>query len=157
MAATYLSKAGLAKLQEELEELKKHKRRLSQEVGKAREWGDLRENGEYHAAKERLGQVLQKIGELEFKLSNVQIIESSQLREGVVSIGTEIRVKDLTRNKEETYILVGADESDPAGGKISILSPLGKAFVGHKVNEKVTVILPAGQRPYQILSVKAAE
>ena len=157
MAGTYLTKAGLAKLQEDLEELKKQKRRLSQEVGKAREWGDLRENGEYHAAKERLQQVLQKIGDLEYKLSDVHLVESSQLRDGVVSLGMQITVKDLTKGREEKYSLVGPDESDPASGKISVLSPLGKAFVGRKVNEKVNVNLPAGPRPYQILSIKPAE
>ncbi len=157
MAATFLTKSGLEKLKQQVEELKTQKRRLSEEVGRAREYGDLRENAEYHAAKERLQQVLEKIGDLEFKLSHVQVIDSKQLPEGVATLGTRVTVKELTLNRQEEYILVGTDESDPAAGKISVISPLGKAFVGHKVKEKVSVTLPAGTRSYQILAVKPIE
>lgn len=156
MAATYLTPSGLEKLQKDLEELRKQKRRLSQEVGTAREWGDLRENAEYHAAKERLQQVLQKISEVEFKLSNVHVVETDKLAKGIVTIGTKVKVKDLTTGKEENYMVVGAEESDPANGKISMTSPLGKAFLGHKPKDKVEVLLPAGARPYQILAIESA-
>ena len=156
MAGTYLTKAGLAKMEEELKELKSQKRELSQEVGKAREWGDLRENAEYHAAKERLQQVLSKIGDLEFKLSNVNVVDPALHEKGVATLGTQVTVKDLSKDQEEKYILVGPDEIDPAALKISIQSPLGKAFLGRRVNEKVTVTLPAGSRSYQILAVELA-
>jgi transcription elongation factor GreA len=157
MAATYLTRAGVAKLERQLEELKYQKRRLSEEMGKAREYGDLRENAEYHAAKERLQQVLAKIGELEFKLANVQVIDPKQLEEGVATLGTQVTVKDLTSSRQEQYILVGSDESEPAAGKISVQSPLGRAFLGHKVKEEVRVILPVGTRSYQILAIQPAE
>ena len=157
MAGTYLTKTGLAKLEQELKELRSQKHRLSQEVGKAREWGDLRENAEYHAAKERLQQVLARIGDLEFKLSNVNVVDPTQHEKGVATLGTRVTVKDLTRERQEIYILVGPDETDPSSGKISIQSPLGKAFLGRKIKEKVTVILPAGSRPYLIVSVELAE
>ena len=156
MAGTYLTKAGVAKMEQELKELRSQKRKLSQEVGKAREWGDLRENAEYHAAKERLQQVLARIGDLEFKLSNVNVVDPAQHEKGVATLGTQVTVKDLSRDREEKYILVGPDETDPAAGKISIQSPLGKAFLGRKVKEKVTVTLPAGSRSYQILAVELA-
>lgn len=156
MAATYLTHAGVEKLQKELEELKRQKRRLSEEVGKAREHGDLKENAEYHAAKERLQQVLQKIDELQLKLTHVQMIDPTQVEKGVATLGMRVTVKDLTRDKEETYILVGPDESDPATGRISMASPLGKAFLGRKVNEKVSAVLPVGVRPYQILTIEPA-
>ncbi|MBI3615406.1 MAG: transcription elongation factor GreA [Candidatus Omnitrophica bacterium] len=157
MAATYLTKAGLAKLEEELKELKSQKHKLSKDVGTAREWGDLRENAEYHAAKERLQQVLSRISDLEFKLSNVNVVDPTQHEKGVATLGTQVTVKDLTRDREEKYILVGPDETDPAAGKISIQSPLGKAFLGRKIKEKVTVLLPAGPRPYLIISVELSE
>ena len=157
MAGTYLTKAGLTKLEQELKELRSQKRRLSQEVGKAREWGDLRENAEYHAAKERLQQVLSRIGDLEFKLSDVHVVDPTQHEKGVATFGTRVTVKDLTRDREEIYILVGPDESDPGSGKISIQSPLGKAFLGRKIKERVTVTLPAGPRPYLIISVELVE
>lgn len=152
--ATYLTQEGLAKIQKELEELRARKRKLSQEVGKAREWGDLRENAEYHAAKERLQQVLAKIGDIEFKLSHVHLVDPAQHEKGVATLGTRVTVKDLSRDREEKYILVGPDETDPAAGKISIQSPLGKAFLGRRLKEKVTVTLPAGPREYQILAVE---
>jgi len=157
MAGTYLTKAGVAKLEQELKELKAQKRRLSEEVGRAREHGDLRENAEYHAAKERLSQILAKIGDLEFKLSNVHVVDPTQHGKGVATLGTRVTVKDLTHDREEIYILVGSEESDPAAGKISMQSPLGRAFLGHRVKEKVSAALPAGPRPYQILAVEPLE
>ena len=153
MSATYLTKEGLAKLEQELKELGAQKRRLSKEIGVAREWGDLRENAEYHAAKERLQQVLERISELEFKLANVQVVDPTQHEKGLATLGTRVTVKDLKTGREEKYILVGPDETDPSAGKISVQSPLGRGFLGHKINEKVTVTLPAGSREYQILAV----
>lgn len=157
MPGTYLTKAGVAKLEQTLKDLKAQKRLLSAEVGKAREFGDLRENAEYHAAKERLQQVLQRIGELEMKLSYVEVIDSSRLVDGLATLGTEVSVKDLSTGRQEKYILVGPDESDPPAGKISVQSPLGKAFLGRKVKEKVTLSLPGGSASYQILSIQPFE
>ncbi len=157
MAATYLTKSGVTKLEMELKELKAQKRRLSEEVGKAREHGDLRENAEYHAAKERLQQVLERIGDLEFKLSHVNLVDPFQHEKGVATLGTQVTVKDLSSGRQEKYILIGPDESDPTNGKISAASPLGKAFLGRKVKEKVTVPLPAGARSYQIVAVEPVE
>ena len=155
MAATYVTKAGLEKLQQQLKDLTEHKRRLSAEVGRARELGDLRENAEYHAARERLGQILDKIAVLQEQLQHVEVVDPSKLQKGIAIIGTRVTVKDLSSSQEETYELVGAEESDPAAGKISVLSPLGKAFLGHKVNEKVTAALPGGAFSYQILSIES--
>lgn len=157
MASTYLTKSGVAKLEKDLKDLHTQKRRLSEEIGWARELGDLRENAEYHAAKERLQQVLEKIGELQFKLSNVQVVDPKLHAKDVASLGMQVTVKDLSSGREERYILVGSDESDPASGKISVISPLGKAFLGRKVKEKMTVNLPGGAFPYQILAVEPAE
>ena len=157
MAATFITKSGLEKLKLQVEGLKAQKRRLSEEMGRAREHGDLRENAEYHAAKERLQQVLEKIGDLEFKLANVNVVDPRQLPEGVATMGTRVTVKELTSQREERYILVGPDESDPASGKISVMSPVGKAFLGHKVKETVSLTLPAGTRSYQIIAVEPFE
>ncbi len=154
MAATYLTKAGVEKLEKELTELKAQKRRLSEEVGRAREHGDLRENAEYQYGKERLQQVLERIGDLEFKLSHVQVVDPTQHAKDIATLGTQVTVKDLTSRREEKYILVGSDESDPAAGKISVASPLGKGFLGRKVKEEVSITLPAGVRSYRILAVE---
>lgn len=157
MPGTYLTKAGIAKLEQELKDLKAQKRRLSTEMGTAREFGDLRENAEYHAAKERLQQVLERISDLEMKLSYVEVIDSSCLVDGLATLGTQVHVKDLGTGAQEKYILVGPDESDPAAHKISVQSPLGKAFLGRKVKEKVTASLPGGSAVYQILSIQPFE
>ncbi|MCM8794196.1 MAG: transcription elongation factor GreA [Candidatus Omnitrophica bacterium] len=157
MGATYITKEGLAKIEKTLKELKEQKRRLSEEVGRAREHGDLRENAEYHAAKERLQQVIHKINELELKLTHVEVVDPTQLQKDTAVLGAKVTVKDMKSSKEETYTLVSADESDPASGKISVLSPMGKAFLGHKVKEKVTVNLPGGTYSYQIIAIQSAE
>lgn len=153
--ATYLTQAGIAKLEKELEVLVRQKRELSQEVGKAREHGDLRENAEYQYAKERLAQVMAKISEIQDKLAHVKVVDPKQAGVGgTATLGTRIRVKDLASGSEDTYVLVGPDEADPAHGKISAASPLGRAFLGRKVQEKVEAQLPAGPRPFQILSIE---
>lgn len=157
MPGTYLTKDGLAKLQLQLKDLHAQKRKLSKEVGVARELGDLRENAEYHAAKERLQQVVERINDLEFKLANVQMMDSSQFVDGLATLGTRVKVKDLKSGSEEVYTLVGPDESDPVAGKISIQSPLGKAFLGHKVKEEVTANLPGGAFKFRIISVEPME
>ena len=157
MARTHLTKQGLEKLEILLKELQAQKRRLSAEGGKARELGDLRENGEYHAARERLQQVLQKIGELESKLVEVNVVDPSQLTMDAAILGTRVKVKDMTTSREDTYTLVGPDETDPSAGKISIESPLGRAFLGHKVKDEVIVTLPGGVRPYKILAILPVE
>lgn len=155
--ATYLTKAGVVKLEQELKGLRRHRRELEEEIRKAREHGDLRENAEYHAAKERLTQLMERMSDLQYKLSNVHVVDPSQLKTDAAILGTRVTVKDLTTGDQEAYTLVGPDESDPPSGKISMISPLGSAFLGHKVKEKVTAQLPAGPRAFEILSVELVE
>ncbi len=155
--ATYLTKAGVAKLEQGLKDLRTQKRTLVEEVRKAREHGDLRENAEYHAAKERLAQVVEKIVDLQYKLSYVEVVDPNQHKSDAAILGTRVTVKDLTTGEEEQYVLVGPDEADPVAGRISMISPLGKAFLGRKVNEKVTAQLPVGSRSFQILAIESTE
>ena len=152
--STYLTRAGLAKLQRELEELKRQKRRLSEEVGRAAELGDLHENAEYHAAKEKLQQVLDRVSELQWKLAHVKLTDDLPIKEGVVALGSRVTVRDAATGRESTYTLVGPDEADPAAGHLSIASPVGRALLGQKVEAQVTVPLPAGPKTFQILSVR---
>lgn len=155
--ATYLTKAGVLKLEEELKDLRKQRRTLEEEVRIARDHGDLRENAEYHAAKERLTQVMEKLTGLQYKLAEVHLVDPSQYKTDAAILGTRVTVKDLSSGSKDRYILVGPDEADPAAGKISMISPLGRAFLGHKVKEKVTATLPAGPREFEILSIEAVE
>ena len=154
---TYLTKAGVAKLEADLKELRKQRRVLEEEIRIARDHGDLRENGEYHAAKERLTQVMERLTDLQYKLSDVSVVDPSQYKTNSAILGTRVTVKDLASGSKDQYTLVGPDEADPASGKISMQSPLGRAFLGHKVKEKVTAALPAGPRTFEILSIKPVE
>ena len=155
--ATYLTKAGVIKLETELKELRHQRRALEEEIRIARDHGDLRENGEYHAAKERLTQVMEKLTDLQYKLAHVEVVDPSQQKTDAAILGTRVTVKDLATGSKDKYILVGPDEADPAAGKISMVSPLGRAFLGHKAKEKVTAVLPAGPREFEILSIKPVE
>lgn len=151
--ATYLTRAGLAKLQQEHEDLQRQKRRLSEEVGKAAQLGDLRENAEYHAAKEKLQQVLDRLNDLSWKLAHVSITDDLPITDGTAALGCQVTVKDETTGRETTYTLVGPDEADPTKGYLSIQSPIGKALLGQKTKAKVAVQLPAGPRTFQILTI----
>lgn len=150
---TYLTRAGLAKLQKEAEDLQRQKRRLSDEVGTAAALGDLRENSEYHAAKEKLQQVLDRLNDLQWKLAHVKLTDDLPITDGTAALGCTVKVKDETTGRELSFVLVGPDEADPTNGHLSIASPIGKALLGQKEKAKVTVQLPAGPRIYSILSI----
>ncbi len=154
MADTFLTRAGFQKLVAELESLKKMKTQLSLDIGEAREKGDLKENAEYHSAKERLGEVMTRISKIQDKLQSPKIIDELKSPKGVVAIGCKVTLKDEDGD-EFAYALVGEDESDPSEGKISVFSPLAQGLLGKKVGEKVEVQLPAGPRRFQILKTEA--
>ena len=155
--ATYLTKAGVVKLEQQLKDLRRQRRELEVEIRNARELGDLRENGEYQAAKERLTQVMERLTDLQYKLSHVEVVDPAHHKTDAAILGMRVTVKDLASGSTDAYTLVGPDESDPAAGRISMQSPLGRAFLGHKVSEKVTAQLPAGPRTFQILSIQPSE
>lgn len=150
---TYLTRAGLAKLQQEAETLQREKRRLSEEVGRAAQLGDLRENAEYSSAKEKLQQVLDRLNDLSWKLAHVSIVDDLPVKDGSATVGCRVTVKDPATGREQTYTLVGPDEADPTTGHLSIASPIGKALLGHKVKAEIKVQLPSGPRMFHILSI----
>jgi transcription elongation factor GreA len=150
MADTFLTRAGYEKLVNDLEPLKKMKNQLSQDIAEAREKGDLKENAEYHSAKEKLGEVMTRIAKINDKLQSAKIIDEIKVPKGVVSIGGAVTVVD-DDGDEMTYTLVGEDESDPTEGKISVYSPLAQGLLGKKQGEKVCVELPAGPREFKIV------
>ena len=155
MGDTFLTRAGYEKLREELEPLKKMKNQLSLDIAEAREKGDLKENAEYHSAKEKLGEVMTRIAKINDKLEKAKIIDELKTPKGEVAIGCRVEVKDEDGDKME-YTLVGEDESDPAEGKISVYSPLAQGLLGKKVGETAVVELPAGPRQFKILSAEPA-
>jgi transcription elongation factor GreA len=152
MADTYLTRAGYKKLREELDELIKQKAQVSLDVGEAREKGDLKENAEYHSAKEKLGELMSRIGILQDKLQSAKMIDDLDVPKDTVAIGTQVTLEDSDGDTVE-YSLVGEDESDPMEGRISVQSPLAQGLLGKKVKETVEVQLPAGPRSFKILKV----
>lgn len=154
MSATYLTKAGFKKLQEDLKALQKQRHELIDEVSRTRELGDLRENAEYHAARERLQHVSTRLAELDAKLTHVQMIDDLDVAAGEARVGMRVTLKDLQTKEELAYLLVGPEEADPPNGKLSIASPLGKSLLGKKPGEQFTLNLPKTTVPYLVLNIE---
>jgi len=146
---------GNARLKEELKNLKDIERpKISREIGVAREHGDLSENAEYHAAKDRQGWIEARIKDLEDKLSRAEIIDPARLSGSKVSFGATVKLSNIETEEETVYRLVGADEANLDRGSISITSPLARALIGREVGDEVKVRMPAGERLYEILEVE---
>jgi transcription elongation factor GreA len=154
MERVYLTQEGHDKMMQELEYLKNVKRReISSAIGQARLLGDLKENAEYHAAKEAASHNEARIHDLEDKLSRAEIVDENTVPDDRVCFGITVKLKDLESDEEIEYNLVGNEEADPIAGKISVSSPVGKALLGHKVNETVTIEVPAGTLQYKITAI----
>ncbi|MBO5394558.1 MAG: transcription elongation factor GreA [Clostridia bacterium] len=149
----FLTPEGKKQLEEKLAYYKSTRRvEVAQKIAIAREFGDLSENAEYDAAKEEQGNIEAEIKQMEDILLNCKIIESNE-EDGVVGIGSSIKVYDEEFDEELWLKILGSTESDPAKGIISNNSPVGSALVGHKVGERVTVKMDAGDITYKILAV----
>ena len=151
-----LTVAGAEKLREELEELKSVVRpRIIAAIASAREHGDLKENAEYHAAREQQSFAEGRIAEIEGKLSNAQVIDVTKLdANGKVVFGATVELEDIDSEKTVTYQIVGEDEADIKEHRISIGSPIARALIGKGQEDVVIVKAPGGDVEYEILSVK---
>ncbi|MBI4386480.1 MAG: transcription elongation factor GreA [Elusimicrobia bacterium] len=156
MPGTYLTRAGYEKLVKDLEALRKRRTELSKEIGEAREKGDLKENAEYHAAKERQAEILRRIQDTEEKLQSAQLIDDLNIPKDVVQIGVRVTLLESDSQEEFTWVLVGPEESDPGNGKISVYAPLAQGILGRKVGEEVPVELPVGKKKFKILKTEPA-
>ena len=155
MTKVPLTARGESQLREELKRLKAERPQLSAAIGTAREHGDLRENAEYHAAKEQQGLAEARIRDIEGKLSNAQVIEVSNLNAGGrVVFGATVRLADDEDGKEMRYQIVGEDEADIKAGRVSIPSPVARAMIGKSEGDIVEVSAPLGQQVYVIISVE---
>jgi transcription elongation factor GreA len=149
-----LTQKGYEKLVDELESLKKGKRKeISKAIEHARSLGDLKENAEYHAAKEAMANNEKRIRELEDKLGRAEIIDDAKISDDKAYICAKLKLLDLDSNEEIEYSLVGPDEADPLNGLISITSPVGKTLLGRKVNDTVQINVPAGALNYKIIEI----
>jgi transcription elongation factor GreA len=146
---------GLQRLEEELRQLKSEERpAIIRAISEARTHGDLSENAEYHAARERQSFIEGRIGELEEIIASAEVIDLSALSGDHVKFGAQVRLVDEETEKEATYQIVGVHEADIKLGRLSVSSPLAKALIGKKAGDLVSVPAPGGDRSYEILDVR---
>ena len=150
-----MTAAGAKQLRDELEDLKTRARpQVIAAIAEARAHGDLRENAEYHAAREQQGFIEGRIGELEYKLAHAQVIDVTQLSPaGKVVFGATVQLMDEESGEEVRYQIVGEDDADIKRGLISVNSPIARALIGKEEGDLVEVQIPAGARSYEILAV----
>lgn len=151
----YLSQEGYNKLKQKLDELKQVKRpEIAQKISEARDFGDLKENAEYHAAKEAQTVLEAKINQLEKTMSRAKVITKNDVVNDKVTILSWVKIKDINRDIDLHYTLVSPEESDFQQNKISTTSPVGKALLGKKIGDIVEIKVPAGILKYQIMDLK---
>jgi transcription elongation factor GreA len=149
---------GYEKLQSEVKDLKEVKRpQVVKDIEEALEHGDLKENAEYHAAKEMQKNIDNRLAELSEILGNSQIVDPSELAHAKISFGSTVVMTDMDTDEEVTYTIVGGCESNPEMGLISFGSPLAKQLLGKEEGDEVKVILPGGVKEYEIDEVKYQE
>ncbi|MBF0317891.1 MAG: transcription elongation factor GreA [Nitrospirae bacterium] len=149
-----MTPGGYKQLKEELDRLLKTERpRNIKDIATARAHGDLSENAEYHAAREKQSFLEGRIQELQDKLSRAQVIDPAKLKQNTVAFGAKVVVFDVDTEQEKHFTLVGADEADAKNGKISVTSPVGKALLGKEVGDEVVIKAPAKTIAYEILSI----
>ncbi|MGE0251866.1 MAG: transcription elongation factor GreA [Dongiaceae bacterium] len=150
-----MTKEGFDRLEAELKHLKHTERHaVIEAIAEARAHGDLSENAEYHAARERQSFVEGRIGELEDKLSRAEIIDPAKLSGKAVKFGAKVTLEDEDTGEEVKYQIVGADEADIDRGLISITSPLARALIGKSSGDNIEVTTPRGSKAYEIRQVK---
>lgn len=149
-----ITKEGYNALMKELKFFKEKERpKIIKEIGEARGHGDISENAEYEAAKDKQGILEARIKDLEYRLSMAEIIDPSTLSHDRIAFGATVRLLNVETDEEETYQLVGPDESDVAQKKISVYSPLGHALLGKQVDDSVMVEAPKGVIEYEVLEI----
>ena len=149
-----VTRRGYEALKKELESLKRIERPQNiKAIEEARSHGDLSENAEFHAAKDRQGFIEGRIAELEYKLANADIIETKKLPKDRAVFGSQVVLENINTGEDVQYQLVGSDESDVEKGRISVSSPLGKAILGKKPGDELAVQVPGGKRAYELVDI----
>jgi transcription elongation factor GreA len=149
-----ITPSGAVRLREELIQLKSVERpAVIQAIATAREHGDLSENAEYHAARDKQSFIEGRIKEIENKLARAEVIDPSKLAGDRVAFGATVKLSNADTGDEVTYQILGADEADLAKGSISITSPLARSLVGKQVGDEVRVRMPGGDRTYEVLDI----
>ncbi|UCE52389.1 MAG: transcription elongation factor GreA [Desulfobacterales bacterium] len=149
-----VTRKGYETLKKELESLRRIERPQNiKAIEEARSHGDLSENAEYAAAKDRQGFIEGRISELEYKLAHADIIETKKLPKDRAVFGSRVVLENIETGEDVQYQLVGSDESDIEKGRISVSSPLGKAILGKKPGDELTVQVPGGKRAYELVDI----
>lgn len=152
-----MTKESYDKLQEELKRLIREERpKVIQDIAEARSHGDLSENAEYDAAKHRQGFIEGRIQELKDKLARAYVVDLSNMTPDKVVFGATVTLYDTALDEEVTYRIVGEDEADIKQGKMSCSSPVGKALIGHRLDDTVRVKVPSGLKEYEIIDISYA-
>lgn len=151
-----MTKVGAEALRRELDDLKQVQRpRVIEAIATAREHGDLKENAEYHAAREEQSFIEGRIADYEARLANAQVIDITEIpNTGKVIFGVTVTLFDVNEDKEVTYQIVGEHEADVKQNKLSVASPIARALIGKSVDDEVTIQTPGGDRLYEIISVE---
>jgi len=158
MEEILMTRVGYDKIKAELDHLEQEVMpQLEIRIAEARAEGDLKENAEYHGARETQGMTQAKINQLRDKLNRARIVDASAIKTDEVAFGCKVVVKDLDLGDEESFTLVGAGEEDYDAGKISVSSPLAQGLIGKKVGDKATIPVPAGTLKFQIVSISSGE
>ena len=150
-----MTKRGYVKLQEEVKQLRNVERpAIIQAIATAREHGDLSENAEYHAAKEKQSFIEGRVREIEDKISRAQVIDIKELTGDDIKFGATVLIADEDTDEESTFQIVGVDESDVTEGLLSVTSPLARALIGKSEGDSVDVPTPSGGKSYEVVSVR---
>lgn len=153
-----ITQYGYEKLTSELKNLKEVERpNIVKEIDVARSHGDLKENAEYHAAKEKQLFIEARINELSLMLANAQVIDPSKLEHQKVSFGSTVKILNLDNEKSFSYTIVGSIESDPSRGLISFGSPIAQSLIGKSIGDEVSIKLPSGETDFEILEISYQE
>ncbi len=154
MSSIPISQEGYKLMKRELESLKKQRPEVSEAIRLAREEGDLRENGGYHAARERQGMMEARINFIESRMANYNVIDMKTLGGEKISFGATVELEDGESGEKKRYTLLGPDETGFCKGSVSILSPVGQALLGKSEGDEVVIIVPRGRVEYEVLSIE---
>jgi transcription elongation factor GreA len=150
-----MTQPGFQRLEAELKNLKSVERpAVIDAIATARALGDLSENAEYHAAREKQGFIEGRIAELESKLSRADVIDVTKMSRGIIKFGATVTVADEETDAETTYQIVGADEADLKNNKLSLSAPMSRALIGKQIGDSVEVRSPGGTKSYEVVTVE---
>jgi transcription elongation factor GreA len=155
MQRVAITKQGFDRLEEELKHLKTVERpKVIEQIAEAREHGDLKENAEYHAARDKQSFIEGRIQHIEGVISHAEIIDTAQIKGKKIVFGAHIKLVDVDTEKEVAYQVVGEVEADLESGRISITSPIARGLLGKEEGDEVTITTPGGKKTYEVLEVK---